>query len=198
MQNSGRLLRHKRRNMRVLLSAFLSLLFILSLFSCGTPKNDDSAESESPTTTESTSVDDSALLYYTTLVSRLEEEILQLKEKIFLLQHQGSIPVDQPSDTDSTLTSTPTEEVDYVYEIIDGGAVIVTYRGKGGDVGICKILRNLGRASRHRHGDRLVRLSGLPIAHGNRRRWGAFIGRLWRVRRLPRVSRRDLSEGIVS
>lgn len=134
MQNSGRLLRHKHRDIRALLSAFLSLLFILTLFSCGTPQNDDSAESESTTTTESASVDDSTLLYYTTLVSRLEEEILQLKEEIFLLQHQESIPVDQPSDTENTLTSTPTEESDYVYEIIDGGAVIVTYCGSGGDV----------------------------------------------------------------
>ena len=136
MQNSGRCIcKHRRTSLfPLLLLTLLSLAVTLS--SCKSeelPKGaDDSAATE--TSGEDPKTSDSTLSYYIALVGRLEAELLQLKEKIFLLQYGESVPVDRPMEPEDTTTSLPSEKSDYTYEIVNGSAVITAYCGSGGDV----------------------------------------------------------------
>ena len=135
MLNSRHL--HRHHLLRSILSAILTFPLLCSLFSCSVKETNLGKEEETSnesTTISNSSAEENTLLYYTALVSRLETEILQLKEEIFLLQHQGNLPVDRPTDAESSSPTAPTEATDYTYEIINGGAVITSYCGKGGDV----------------------------------------------------------------
>lgn len=131
MKNSGRW-----NQSTSLLSVLLLLLFTCSaLLSSCSAENDVGKTGNTDTTQAAageTATDDSTLLYYVALVGRLEEEILQLKEEIFLLQYGESTSVDLP--TTDTSVSLPTEASDYTYRVIDGYAVITAYCGRGGDV----------------------------------------------------------------